>query len=84
MPKAKKYEPLVDYLLAVTGNEFTLSIEEIEAMVGPMLPTTRTRSYWSNGPYINSHPPRWVQAETGFNTYFQVSTQKVRFKRRQP
>jgi len=84
MPKPRKYQPLVDYLNAFKGDEVTLSYPELEAMVGPMSPSTRSWTYWSNGPYLNTKPPRWVQAETGFATYFQSTPQKVCFKRRKP
>ena len=84
MPKLRKYQPLVDFLGTFTGQEVTFSFEELEAMVGPMSHGTRSFTYWSNGPLNGGRPSRWIQAQTGFSTYFQSTSQKVRFVRRKP
>lgn len=84
MPRGRKYQPLVDYLNSFAGDEVTFSIEELEAMVGPMGHGTRSWSYWSNGTSEPNRPSRWIQAESGFATYFQSTSQKVRFVRRKP
>jgi hypothetical protein len=84
MPRARKYQPLVDYLNSFRGREVTFSFEELGAMVGPMSHGTRSWSYWTNGPFQATRPSRWIQSESGFDTYFQSTSQKVRFVRRKP
>lgn len=84
VPRARKYQPVVDYLAAFTGSEVSFSVEEMEALVGPMGPGTRNWSYWSNGTNEPNRPSRWIQAQSGFDTYFQSTTQRICFKRRKP
>jgi|GEM_PF-6189297 len=82
MSMHRKYQPLVDFLLASPGDEFMLSFEEMEAMVGPMDHGTRSWSYWSNGDGPLARPSRWIQKKSGFNTYYRAPLQKILFKRR--
>ncbi len=82
MSQHRKYQPLVDFLRSFPGDEIMLSFEELETMVGPMDEGTRSWSYWSNGVGPLTRPSRWIQKESGFNTYFRSQLQKLLFRRR--
>lgn len=82
MPGTRKYQPLIDHLKVAVGDEFTMTIEEIEALVGPMTKYTRTKSFWANTVRYQDRPSWVIQRDSGFNTAFQSSPQRVRFKRR--
>ena len=84
MPGTRKYQPLIDHLKTAIGNEFTMTIEEIEGIVGPMSKYTRTKSFWANSVRYHARPAWVVQQESGFDTAFQLSPQRVHFKRRKP
>ena len=81
---SRKYQPLIDYLNAVPGDEVTLSFEELEALVGPMRPYTRTNSFWANTSKFANRPAWLIQQRTEFESYFQRTAQKVCFRRRKP
>ena len=45
----RKYDPLADYLAALTVDEVTLTFAEIEAIIGaPLPPSARLRTWWAN------------------------------------
>ena len=45
----RKYEPLADYLAALAAEEMTLTLAEIEAIIGaPLPPSARDPTFWSN------------------------------------
>ena len=44
-----KYQPLTDYLAALTADEATLTFAEIEAIIGTALPSSAwTSRFWAN------------------------------------
>ena len=50
-PGPRKYAPLTTYLASLVGAEVTLTLGEIEAIIGAPLPTgARRRSWWVNAP----------------------------------
>ena len=45
-----KYQPLTAYLAALVAGEVTLTLGEIERIVGaPLPPSARTPNFWTNG-----------------------------------
>lgn len=62
------YDPLRDYLLTQTRDEFVLSLEQLEEMLGFGLPRASQRaSWWETGrsPQVEA-PQRVAVAEGGF------------------
>ena len=51
--KPAKYAPLQRYLAAVSGDTVTLSVAEIEAIIGAPLPQTAVQRQW----WANHHKP---------------------------
>ena len=46
---ARKYDPLTDYLARCGGERVTLTLAEIEALIGAPLPeTARSSQFWGN------------------------------------
>ncbi len=44
-----KYQPLYDHLMTQASDEVTLSLRDIEALIGvPLPPIAGTRNWWSN------------------------------------
>jgi len=82
MPSTRKYQPLINHLKSAVGDEFTMTIEEVEALVGPMKKYTRTKQFWANTVDYGGRPAWVIQREAGFDTAFQLSPQRVQFKRR--
>lgn len=82
MPGTRKYQPLIDHLKGAVGDEFTMTIDDIEVLVGPMSKYTRTKSFWANSARYQGRPSWVIQKESGFDTAFQLSPQRVQFKRR--
>lgn len=84
MPSTRKYEPLIDHLKTAVGDEFTMTIEEIEALVGPLSKYALRTEFWANTLEYQGRPSWVVQRDAGFDTFFQKNPMKVRFKRRKP
>lgn len=82
MPGSRKYQPLIDYLKTAVGDEFTMPIEDIEALVGPLTRYALRAEFWANSIEYQGRPCWVIQKESGFNTYFQRSPLRVRFVRR--
>ncbi len=58
--KPLKYEPLRRYLLAQSGETVTLTLAEIEAIIGTPLPASaRRRPWWTN---LRDHQPMHMLA----------------------
>lgn len=55
-----RYEPLRRHLAALSGNEVTLTFDEIEWLLGRALPASagRHRAWWSKGGY--RHDRAWL------------------------
>lgn len=55
----RKYDPLSDYLAQASGERVTLTLDEIEAIIGASLPPTASSSqFWGN--YLHAWPaPVW-------------------------
>ena len=55
-----KYDPLARYLAAQPGDRVTLTLTEIEAIVGVLLPRSAWRPiFWGNQPRWNSAARSW-------------------------
>jgi hypothetical protein len=58
----RKYDPLTAYLAAFAGNEVTLTLVEVEQIIGAPLPRSAVKAaFWSNTPHQVALPP-WVEA----------------------
>jgi len=81
----RKYEPLRRYLAEYPGDRVTLTLAEIEAIVGAPLPVSaRTRAFWAN---TRSQRPAQLQAwwSAGWRvagTRLRQATPAVTFARR--
>lgn len=77
------YDPLRDYLRKQIRDEFVLSFEEIEEMIGFPLPRAAQRaSWWETGrsPQVAA-PQRIAVAEGGFTATRLADGRGVRFTR---
>ena len=58
-----KYQPLTEYLAALAADEVTLTLTEIEAIIGAPLPASaRAPNFWSNAPSGIVRVRPWVRA----------------------
>jgi hypothetical protein len=78
-----KYDPLRDYLKRQKAEELELSFEEIERVLGAMLPNGASRPQWWTMDAAEENPP--VQHESWRGAGFQASLitgkDRVRFVR---
>jgi hypothetical protein len=58
----RKYDPLTAYLATFAGNEVTLTLAEVEQIIGTPLPRSAVKAaFWSNTREQATLPP-WVAA----------------------
>lgn len=80
------YDALRDYLKAQTVDEFTLSFEQIEAIIGDALPRAAQRASWwetQRSPQ-ERRPQREACLEAGFLAVRLADADGVRFTRNRP
>jgi hypothetical protein len=77
-----KYEPLYEYLLKEKRNDFLLTYEEIEAIIGFALPRAAQRAEWWDDD-TPEHPRDQAQAihQAGYDSRRTSDGTKVRFRR---
>ena len=77
-----KYEPLYEYLLKEKRDDFVLTYEEIEAILGFDLPRSAKRAEWWDDD-TPEHPRDQAQAihQAGYNSRRTPDGTKVRFRR---
>lgn len=73
-----KYRPLFDYLSARSDASLSLSLAEIEAMVGPLPSAVTTSRFWAN---TQHHTRRRAWLEAGYHAFYQKRLHAVRFDR---
>lgn len=68
MPRARRYQPVGDFLRRQRAGEVRLSFLEVERLAGTGLPASawRHRAWWSNHPGNNPMTRVWLDA--GFRT----------------
>ena len=76
-----KYDPLRDYLLNQTLEEFELSFSKIEEILKDSLPKSKLRpQFWSNIKVETaSHPQRNAIRDSGYDAFLINGADKVRF-----
>jgi len=77
------YTPLRDYLKQQTRDEFVLSFEEIEDLIGFALPRASQRASWwetARSPQVEA-PQRIAVADGGFTATRLADGKGVRFRR---
>jgi hypothetical protein len=67
-----KYQPLADYLAALDGDRITLTLAEIERIIGAALP----RSAWTHTWWVNTVSS--VQAQVWLGAGWEVSARSLR------
>jgi hypothetical protein len=79
-----KYSKLQDYLSASPISTVTLSLRQVEAILGTPLPSSahRYEIWWNNDDPSHSHCRSWGAA--GFNAYTDLGIGRVRFERKSP
>lgn len=78
------YERLRDYLIGQRSAELVLSLDEIERIIGDVLPrSARQRpQYWANATKTEQrNPPNRAARDAGYTAYLIPKDQKVRFIR---
>jgi hypothetical protein len=74
-PGPRKYDPLADYLAQVPDDQVTLTLAEIETILGAALPgTARSSAFWSN---YEENPPARAWRRVGWRTARQRPRQWV-------
>ena len=72
-PSPRKYQPLADYLASQNEDEVTLTLTDIEQLVGTPLPRlASTRRFWAN--HASGHSPAYAWQGVGWR----VATADVR------
>ena len=82
-----KYDPLRDHLKRQRTADLELSFEEIERIIGCMLPNSAARpQWWSNEKDpVTTHVQRNAWRDAGFDAFLIVGLDRVRFElSRQP
>ena len=76
-----KYDPLKAFLISSTAEEIVLGFEEIEALLGSPLPSSKRHpAWWSNNPSNNMMTRVWLAA--GFRTErLDIEGRKIVFRR---
>jgi hypothetical protein len=75
----RKYDPLTAYLAACAGTEVTLTLAEVEQIIGAPLPRSAAKAaFWSNTPHQVALPP-WVAA--GWRMHLSGDPRTVTFVR---
>jgi hypothetical protein len=76
-----KYEPLKTFLLSSHDDEIALSFDEIERLIGAVLPPSQKHpAWWSNNPANNPMTRVWLDA--GYRTEgLDLIARKVTFRR---
>ena len=64
MKREGKYRPLFDYLTGVRSDEISLTLSEVEALLGDALPASArtTRGWWSNREHGSLQAAAWMDA----------------------
>ena len=77
-----KYEPLYEYLLKETRDDFILSFDEIEEIIGVGLPRAAHRAEWWDDD-TPEHPRDQAQAihQAGYDSRRASDGGKVRFRK---
>lgn len=74
---------LVKHLQGQTLDEFYMTIEEIESLVGPLPASARKyNQWWANAADTANRPQRKAMLQTPYDTFFRPSGGKVRFERK--
>ena len=84
MPRSKlNFQPLIDYLNSLDVVETSLSIAEIEAMVGTLPKSAKTyHQWWENVALAANRPQRAAMLKTPYDTALRTILQRVVFYRR--
>ncbi|MDQ6832615.1 MAG: hypothetical protein M3008_04380, partial [Chloroflexota bacterium] len=74
-----RYQPLIDYLAAATGDEMTLTYREVATLIGGLLPGTAVLSTnWWTG-QRHAHVQAW--RAMGWRAHGSAANRRVRFTR---
>lgn len=78
-----KYDPLSGHLRRQTLREFEMSFEEIERVLGAMLPKSANRpQWWANvSDPKTSHVQREAWRSAGYDAFLIAGSDRVRFRR---
>ena len=78
-----KYDPLRRRLSRLKADEVVLSFDEIERIIGGMLPNGAARpQWWSDaGPVDPRHVQQAAWRAAGYDAFLLTGAEKVRFKR---
>ena len=77
-----KFMPLANYCREQTLNEFELSFQKIESIIGSKLPDSAQRpQYWANV-VDGTGPVRSAMKNTRYETFLVAGSRRVRFERK--
>jgi hypothetical protein len=85
MAEKRDLSRLVEHLLRQTVQQFDMTFEEIEALIGPLPASAKKyEQWWENGAASANRPQRKAMLQTPSDSYFRPRTApgKVRFERR--
>ena len=75
-----KYDPLREHLRTRSADEFVMTWDEIEALVGPLPWSAHRPQWWANG-YDLTHSQQRAWRGAGFDA-FPTGSRTVTFRRR--
>lgn len=79
---AGRYAPLAAYLSEQAQPEFSLSFDEIEAVIGVPLPTSAERpQWWANTVAAHTNVQREAWRAAGYDAFLLAGQRQVRFRR---
>lgn len=75
-----RYTPLRDWLLSQSGEELTLSFQEIEGIIGSPLPVSADLpQWWANTTKTHTNVQREAWRAAGYDAFLMKDQSKVRF-----
>lgn len=83
MAKKRDLSRLIEHLQRQTVQQFYMTFEEIEALVGPLpMSAKKYPQWWENGSDAINRPQRKALLLTPYNSFYSPDVGKVRFERR--
>lgn len=78
--RASRYDPLRNWLAVNDGQEFSLSFEEISAILGNSLPVSAARpQWWANTTKVHTNVQREAWRAAGYDAFLLKDQSRVRF-----
>ena len=85
MRRGSKYDPLRDYLITSRHAEITLSMDEVESILGfALCRSAETPQFWANVKGTTQHTQYRAWRDAGFDAFLTPSREAVRFVRVAP